>query len=261
MFTYYIARASLSFGLPATRPIYERAIEALPDTQTAEMCMRFAQLERKLGEIDRARAVYSHASQFCDPRVRSRFIHPFPSAFCFFLEDDTDEGLVSWAWTRRRTRNSGRNGTRSRLKPVRRIRSGRYVGFSFFPFPFSSPSSFSLRSTTQRIHSCFFRRRQYLRIKRAVQAAFNTEASYLSAKLQQMQSSAAAAAAEAAASGAGEAADPMAALESGAGGAMRGFVAASSAVKIGGGLGEQEKEAAPANADEIAIDDDDEDDE
>ena len=33
------------------------------------MCTRFADLERKLGEIDRARAVYSHASQICDPRV------------------------------------------------------------------------------------------------------------------------------------------------------------------------------------------------
>lgn len=102
---------------------------------------------------------------------------------------------------------------------------------------------------------------QYLRIKRAVQAAFNTEASYLSAKLQQMQASAAATAAAAAQSG-GEAADPMAALESGAGGAMRGFVAASSAVKIGGGLGEQEPETkAQENADEIAMDDDDSDDE
>ena len=33
------------------------------------MCMRFAELERKLGEIDRARAVYMHASQIADPRV------------------------------------------------------------------------------------------------------------------------------------------------------------------------------------------------
>jgi pre-mRNA-splicing factor SYF1 len=33
------------------------------------MCIRFAELERKLGEIDRARAVYAHASQMCDPRV------------------------------------------------------------------------------------------------------------------------------------------------------------------------------------------------
>lgn len=70
MFTYYIAKATSNFGLPATRPIYERAIESLPDRQTAEMCMRFAALERKLGEIDRARAIFAHASQFCDPRVR-----------------------------------------------------------------------------------------------------------------------------------------------------------------------------------------------
>merc|ERR1719515_586424 len=31
--------------------------------------MRFAELETKLGEIDRARAIYSHCSQMCDPRV------------------------------------------------------------------------------------------------------------------------------------------------------------------------------------------------
>ena len=39
-----------------------------------EMCLRYAQLEMKLGEIDRARAVYSHGSQFSDPRVRNYFL-------------------------------------------------------------------------------------------------------------------------------------------------------------------------------------------
>lgn len=73
MFTIYIAKAAANFGLPATRPIYSRAIEALPDKQTAEMCLRFAALERKLGEIDRARAIYAHASQFCDPRTSAKF--------------------------------------------------------------------------------------------------------------------------------------------------------------------------------------------
>jgi len=34
-----------------------------------EMCIRFADLERKLGEIDRARALYAYCSQICDPRV------------------------------------------------------------------------------------------------------------------------------------------------------------------------------------------------
>lgn len=73
MFTIYIAKATANYGLPATRPIYERALEVLPDRQTAEMCLRFAGLERKLGEIDRARAIYAHASQFCDPRVNPKF--------------------------------------------------------------------------------------------------------------------------------------------------------------------------------------------
>jgi pre-mRNA-splicing factor SYF1 len=35
--------------------------------------MRFAELESKLGEIDRARAIYGHCSQMCDPRVAPDF--------------------------------------------------------------------------------------------------------------------------------------------------------------------------------------------
>ena len=42
------------------------------------MCLRFADLERKLGEIDRARAVYAHCSQMCDPRVSTGY-NPGPS--------------------------------------------------------------------------------------------------------------------------------------------------------------------------------------
>ena len=33
------------------------------------MCLQYAELETKLGEIDRARGVYSHGSQFSDPKV------------------------------------------------------------------------------------------------------------------------------------------------------------------------------------------------
>ncbi|KAG8798080.1 pre-mRNA-splicing factor syf1 [Serendipita sp. 398] len=73
MFTIYIAKVTENYGLPATRPIFERALEVLPDKQTARMCLRFASMERKLGEIDRARAIYAHASQFCDPRLYPDF--------------------------------------------------------------------------------------------------------------------------------------------------------------------------------------------
>jgi pre-mRNA-splicing factor SYF1 len=37
------------------------------------MCLKFAEMERRLGEIDRARAIYGHASQFCDPRTNAPF--------------------------------------------------------------------------------------------------------------------------------------------------------------------------------------------
>lgn len=68
MFNFYITKSASNFGLTSTRPIYERAITALPDTEAKEMCLKFAEMERRLGEIDRARAIYGHASQFADPR-------------------------------------------------------------------------------------------------------------------------------------------------------------------------------------------------
>lgn len=73
MFEFYITKSASNFGLTSTRPIYERAIAALSDKDAASMCVKFAEMERRLGEIDRARAIYGHASQFCDPRVNGEF--------------------------------------------------------------------------------------------------------------------------------------------------------------------------------------------
>ena len=73
MFNFYITKSASNFGLSSTRPIYERAIASLPDTEAKAMCLRFAEMERRLGEIDRARAIYGHASQFADPRMDKNF--------------------------------------------------------------------------------------------------------------------------------------------------------------------------------------------
>lgn len=73
MFDFYITKSATNFGLTSTRPIYERAIGALPDKEAKAMCLKFAEMERRLGEIDRARAIYGHASQFADPRVDKPF--------------------------------------------------------------------------------------------------------------------------------------------------------------------------------------------
>lgn len=90
MFNIYIKKAAEMYGITHTRPIYEKAIETLPEEKSRlgwnlfalvlsiaqkisicyrDMCIRFAELERKLGEVDRARAIYAHCSQLCDPRV------------------------------------------------------------------------------------------------------------------------------------------------------------------------------------------------
>jgi pre-mRNA-splicing factor SYF1 len=186
MFTIYIAKATANFGLPATRPIYERAIGALPDRETATMCRRFAQMERKLGEIDRARAIYAHASQFCDPRVDKAF----------------------WA------------------------------EWSEFEIDTGSEETF----------------REMLRIKRAVQASYNTNESFLAAN-----KAAAASGGEkptdAADEAAREAADPMAAVEREMGGAgAPAFVA--STLKPTAQHEEMPAAGEEANPDAINIDDD-----
>ena len=186
MFTIYIAKAAANYGLTATRPIYERALEVLPDRQTAKMCLRFAALERKLGEIDRARAIYAHASQFCDPRTNPEF----------------------WA------------------------------EWHTFEIDTGSEDTF----------------REMLRIKRSVQAQFNTEASYLAAQALAASAGAAKNAEEEAA-----ALDPMAAAERQSGGGKAGptFVSAKQAALA---KGDDEGARSPqvvGNADEIQISDED----
>jgi len=52
----------------------QHAIESgLPDKDVKTMCIKYAELERNLGEIDRARAIYIHASQMADPRSDAEF--------------------------------------------------------------------------------------------------------------------------------------------------------------------------------------------
>ncbi len=78
MFDFYITKSATNFGLTSTRPIYERAIAALPDKDAKNTCLKFAEMERRLGEIDRARAIYGHASQFADPMPIKRPIQARP---------------------------------------------------------------------------------------------------------------------------------------------------------------------------------------
>lgn len=73
MYKYYIERTIENFGLSATRPVFERAINSLPATHLKDICLDFIAVELKLGEIERVRSLYAYSSQFCDPRTTEDF--------------------------------------------------------------------------------------------------------------------------------------------------------------------------------------------
>jgi len=66
-FYIYISKVSNFLGITKTRTIFEKAVEILRDQEMIKMGQRYARLEKKLGEVDRARAIYTHVCQFCDP--------------------------------------------------------------------------------------------------------------------------------------------------------------------------------------------------
>jgi pre-mRNA-splicing factor SYF1 len=86
MYEIYFARAAEIFGVPKTREIYEQAIESgLPDKDVKTMCLKYAELEKSLGEIDRARALYKHSSQFADPRSDPDFWNKWQQVITYIM--------------------------------------------------------------------------------------------------------------------------------------------------------------------------------
>merc|ERR1712151_915960 len=73
MYSLLIRKTAELFGQTRTREIYDQAIESLPQNKVKDACVRYAKMETMLGEVDRARGIYTHSSQFCDPRKEEEF--------------------------------------------------------------------------------------------------------------------------------------------------------------------------------------------
>mmetsp|Transcript_37540 Transcript_37540/g.86680 ORF Transcript_37540/g.86680 Transcript_37540/m.86680 type:complete len:885 (+) Transcript_37540:71-2725(+) len=73
MYIILLRKTAELFGQTRTREIYEQAIERLPQDKIKDACVRFAKMETMLGEVDRARGIYNHASQYCDPQKVNDF--------------------------------------------------------------------------------------------------------------------------------------------------------------------------------------------
>jgi pre-mRNA-splicing factor SYF1 len=73
VYCVYLQKTEEYFGVVATRPVYEKALAAVPDDKVRHISLRFAEMERQLGELDRARAIFVHGSQTCDPKRHGDF--------------------------------------------------------------------------------------------------------------------------------------------------------------------------------------------
>jgi len=74
LYRVYAAKAVEMFGVTRTRTVFEDALETLTDKPAlVEFTTRFASIEISLGEIDRARSIYAHGSQFADPDGAQQF--------------------------------------------------------------------------------------------------------------------------------------------------------------------------------------------
>ncbi len=73
MYRLYIKKVEVLFGIMKTRPVYEKAMKELSDAMCKELCIDYANMEKKMGEIDRARAIFIYGSQFADPKRDLRY--------------------------------------------------------------------------------------------------------------------------------------------------------------------------------------------
>ena len=62
-----LAKTAKYHGLAKARELFERAFTLVSGADLIQVGLRFAKLERKLGEMDRARNIYAHLAQFCNP--------------------------------------------------------------------------------------------------------------------------------------------------------------------------------------------------
>ena len=63
----YLSKVMTYQGIIRCRQVFQKALKVLTDTNLVMIGLRFAKLERKLNEIERARAIYVHLTQYCDP--------------------------------------------------------------------------------------------------------------------------------------------------------------------------------------------------
>lgn len=74
LYRFYVVKMATMFGVTKTRPIYEEALTAMVRPEDVlDFAVRYADMETRLGEIDRARGIFLQTCEIADPRRRGIF--------------------------------------------------------------------------------------------------------------------------------------------------------------------------------------------
>lgn len=84
-------QSELFFGSQSVRPIFDQAMrdDELKDEQVVVVCLHFAHAEQRLGELDRARAIYKHGAFFQDPALQQSLWEAWASFEALCGNEDT----------------------------------------------------------------------------------------------------------------------------------------------------------------------------
>lgn len=73
IFSVWVSAAVRIFGAIKARQVYEYAVSKLSGTEAWQWCIKYASMESKIGEHERARRIFMHGSQFADPAKAAEF--------------------------------------------------------------------------------------------------------------------------------------------------------------------------------------------
>ena len=91
----WLASACRLYGVAKTREVYEYAIHHFKDIRAAEWSSRYAELETKLTEYERARVIYIHGGQFADPEKYNKYWEKFENFEKLYGTKETYKEMLS----------------------------------------------------------------------------------------------------------------------------------------------------------------------
>lgn len=95
IFWYYIYKVTEYFGAIKTRDIFDKAMKIQPEKYIPDIGVKYAALERKQQEYERAREIYKYTAQFCNPLQHEKFWSIYKKFELLYGNDDTFRDMLA----------------------------------------------------------------------------------------------------------------------------------------------------------------------